>query len=89
MLSQSFSSNTIIPFQIHTMKLTFALAAALATRSVWAANHTVVVGQDANGVAGLVFTPDVVNAAQGDLINFEFRAGNHVTFFVLFLTTLF
>jgi plastocyanin len=37
------------------------------------ATHSVVVG----GPAGLVYTPEFVNAAVGDVVKFDFRAMNH------------
>jgi plastocyanin len=38
-----------------------------------AATHTVVVG----GTAGLVYTPDTIAAAVGDMVIFEFQSNNH------------
>lgn len=52
-----------------------ALAAAVAP--ALAANITVTVGASANGTTGLVFDPQVITAAVGDFVNFEFRGGNH------------
>lgn len=51
--------------------LTAAVAPALA------ANITVTVGASQNGTTGLVFDPQVITAAVGDFVNFEFRGGNH------------
>jgi plastocyanin len=49
-----------------------ALAALAGAIPTLAANITVVVGD-----GGLTFNPQVVNAAVGDFVNFEFRGGNH------------
>jgi plastocyanin len=54
-----------------------AVTAALAPSLVSAANFTVIVGASANGQPGLVFVPQQVTAATGDVVNFEFRGGNH------------
>lgn len=54
-----------------------ALAALAGVAPALAANITVIVGADESGSPGLVFTPQVVNAAVGDFVNFEFRGGNH------------
>jgi plastocyanin len=60
------------------MKFAAATLAALASvLPVLGANITVIVGADASGAPGLVFNPQVVTAAVGDLINFEFHGGNH------------
>ncbi|PVG03255.1 hypothetical protein CPB86DRAFT_436703 [Serendipita vermifera] len=54
-----------------------ALAALAGAIPSLAANITVTVGVDSTGAAGLIFNPQVVNAAVGDFVNFEFRGGNH------------
>lgn len=54
-----------------------ALAALAGAIPSLAANITVTVGVDASGSPGLIFNPQVVNAAVGDFVNFEFRGGNH------------
>jgi plastocyanin len=60
------------------MKFAAATLAALASvLPVLGANITVIVGADASGAPGLVFNPQVITAAVGDLINFEFHGGNH------------
>lgn len=53
-----------------------AVIAALPT-FVAAVNHTVIVGANANGEPGLVFDPQVTRAVVGDIVNFQFRGGNH------------
>lgn len=54
-------------------------AAAIATfaAATSAANITVKVGENEAGDKGLFFFPQVITAVVGDLINFEFRGGNH------------
>jgi len=60
------------------MKFAAATIAALASvLPVLGANITVIVGADATGAPGLVFNPQVITAAVGDMINFEFHGGNH------------
>lgn len=59
------------------MKFTAVLACLAAVAPALAANITVVVGASESGAAGLVFRPQVITAAVGDLVNFEFRGGNH------------
>lgn len=60
------------------MKFAAATIAALAgVLPVLGANITVIVGADATGAPGLVFNPQVITAAVGDMINFEFHGGNH------------
>jgi len=60
------------------MKFAAATLAALASVvPTLAANITVIVGANASGAPGLVFNPQVITAAVGDLINFEFHGGNH------------
>lgn len=60
------------------MKFAAATLAALASViPALAANITVIVGAGADGTPGLVFNPQVITAAVGDLINFEFHGGNH------------
>lgn len=54
-----------------------AVTAALAPSLVSAVNHTVIVGASANGTPGVVFVPQQVTATTGDVVNFEFRGGNH------------
>jgi len=54
-----------------------ALAVFGAIVPALAANITVTVGASQNGTAGLIFDPQVITAAVGDFINFEFRGGNH------------
>lgn len=60
------------------MKFAAATIAVLASvlPAVLGANITVVVGANSTGPA-LVFNPQVITAAVGDLINFEFHGGNH------------
>lgn len=53
------------------------LAALASVLPALGANITVVVGAGADGTAALVFNPQVITAAVGDLINFEFHGGNH------------
>lgn len=53
------------------------LAVLAAVAPALAANHTVWVGAAQNGTTGLYFDPQVVTAAVGDFVNFEFRGGNH------------
>lgn len=43
------------------------------TAGAAAATHTVVVG----GTAGLVYTPNTINAAVGDMVMFQFMSNNH------------
>jgi plastocyanin len=54
-------------------------AAAIATLATAASavNITVKVGENETGEKGLFISPQVINAQVGDLINFEFRGGNH------------
>lgn len=60
------------------MKFAAATIAALASvLPVLGANITVIVGADATGAPALVFNPQVITAAVGDMINFEFHGGNH------------
>jgi plastocyanin len=60
------------------MKFAAATLAVLASvLPALGANITVIVGAGADGTPGLVFNPQVVTAAVGDLINFEFHGGNH------------
>jgi len=54
-----------------------ALAALAGVVPALAANITVVVGADQTGAPALVFNPQVITAAVGDFINFEFHGGNH------------
>jgi len=53
------------------------LAVLAAVAPALAANHTVWVGASQSGTTGLVFDPQVITAATGDFVNFEFRGGNH------------
>jgi plastocyanin len=59
------------------MKFSAVLACLAAVAPALAANITVVVGANEDGAPGLVFQPQVITAAVGDLVNFEFRGGNH------------
>lgn len=59
------------------MKFTSALVAFATILPALAANITVTVGASQNGTTGLIFDPQVITAQVGDLINFEFRGGNH------------
>ncbi|PBP22257.1 serine-threonine rich protein [Diplocarpon rosae] len=52
---------------------TFATTTPVAAMSTAIATHTVIVG----GTGGLVYTPDQVNAAVGDMVLFEFHSNNH------------
>jgi plastocyanin len=54
-----------------------AVTAAFIPSLVSAANITVTVGASKNGTAGLMFDPQQITAQQGDIVNFEFRGGNH------------
>jgi plastocyanin len=54
-----------------------AAIAAFAPALVSAANITVFVGASQNGTIGLKFDPQQVVAQKGDIVNFEFRGGNH------------
>lgn len=54
----------------------FAIA-AFAPSLVSAANITVFVGASQNGTIGLRFDPPQITANKGDIVNFEFRGGNH------------
>jgi plastocyanin len=54
-----------------------AVTAAFIPSLVSAANITVTVGASKNGTAGLLFDPQQITAKQGDIVNFEFRGGNH------------
>jgi len=56
---------------------TVALIAAFAPSLVSAANITVFVGASKDGTAGLKFDPQQITAQQGDIVNFQFRGGNH------------
>jgi plastocyanin len=55
----------------------FAAIAAVAPSFVSAANITVFVGASKDGTIGLRFDPQEITAAKGDIVNFEFRGGNH------------
>jgi len=55
----------------------FAVIAAFAPSLVSAANITVFVGASQNGTIGLHFDPQQIIAQKGDIVNFEFRGGNH------------
>jgi len=57
----------------------FTAAAAIATfaAATTAANITVKVGENEGGEKGVFFSPQVITAQVGDLVNFEFRGGNH------------
>jgi plastocyanin len=60
------------------MKFSVASAVAvIAPALVSAANITVIVGASQNGTIGLTFDPQQVTAQKGDIVNFEFRGGNH------------
>lgn len=60
------------------MKFAAATLAVLASVvPALAANITVTVGASQSGQTGLVFDPQVITAATGDFVNFEFRGGNH------------
>jgi plastocyanin len=60
------------------MKFSVASAVAvIAPALVSAANITVIVGASQNGTVGLRFDPQQVIAQKGDVVNFEFRGGNH------------
>lgn len=54
-----------------------AAIAAFAPGLVSAANITVFVGASQNGTAGLRFDPQQITAQTGDVVNFQFRGGNH------------
>jgi len=54
-----------------------ALIAAFAPSLVSAANITVFVGASKDGTPGLKFDPQQLTAQKGDIVNFEFRGGNH------------
>jgi hypothetical protein len=54
-----------------------AAFAAFAPSLVSAANITVFVGASQNGTVGLKIDPQQIVAQQGDIVNFEFRGGNH------------
>jgi plastocyanin len=54
-----------------------AMTAAFAPSLVSAANITVFVGASRTGQPGNVFDPQTVTAQPGDVVNFEFRGGNH------------
>jgi plastocyanin len=54
-----------------------ALIAAFAPSLVSAANLTVVVGANRDGTPALKFDPQQIIAQKGDVVNFEFRGGNH------------
>jgi plastocyanin len=54
-----------------------AAVAAFAPSLVSAANITVSVGASKNGTIGLRFDPQQITANKGDIVNFEFRGGNH------------
>ncbi|KAI2468240.1 Cupredoxin [Annulohypoxylon bovei var. microspora] len=56
-----------------TQTVTAGAAAATSAAVAAAATHTVTVG----GAAGLVYTPDQVTAAVGDMVIFEFQSANH------------
>lgn len=54
-----------------------ALAALAGVVPALATNITVIVGADQTGAPALVFNPQVITAAVGDYINFEFHGDNH------------
>jgi len=54
-----------------------AIIAAFAPSLISAANLTVIVGANSAGQAGIEFDPQQVTAKEGDIVNFEFRGGNH------------
>jgi plastocyanin len=54
-----------------------AVIAAFAPSLVSAANITVTVGARKDGTSGLFFDPQQITAQKGDIVNFEFRGGNH------------
>jgi len=54
-----------------------AVIAAFAPSLVSAANITVFVGAGQDGTTGLKFDPQQVTAQKGDVVNFQFRGGNH------------
>jgi len=55
----------------------FAVVAAFAPSLVSAAEITVFVGASKNGTTGIRFDPQQITAEKGDIVNFEFRGGNH------------
>jgi uncharacterized cupredoxin-like copper-binding protein len=52
---------------------TIAVLTASVPAFVFAANHTVLVGQDGKAT----FTPSTITAVVGDIVNFQFAGGNH------------
>lgn len=54
-----------------------AAIAAFAPSLVFATNFTVFVGAGQDGTTGLKFDPQQITAQKGDVVNFEFRGGNH------------
>jgi plastocyanin len=54
-----------------------AALSAIAPALVSAVDIPVIVGANADGSAGLVFSPQVITAQVGDIVNFQFRGGNH------------
>jgi len=61
---------------------TTTMGSTMAMNNVAAATHTVVVG----GSAGLVYTPDTIEAAVGDMVIFTFLSANHTATQSAFLT---